>query len=250
MRLDKMAQPPGLSATESAQTNSSNPPQATAELLAEWTNANPENLDPRMYVYRPLTAAQEARHLYAGIKESPFVPNGVRITWPETKYKQMSLRDLEGYRPTQLRFLFPHPKEDRSDFWFENLISDLFIRVEEFSKSYFDRGFDFPASYRDDPWSEGISPQFIDIASHIARCDPARGGWSQLLTDRRERSFLVTGVISKILEMTVFSELLFGCDDEAVRGFSSKIALEALDKDMLQDEGKEPSQCATGGILC
>jgi len=207
-------------------------PDAVTELLTPTTSTVPDNLD------RSLAEEQQKRETFAGIKESSFVqvpsePAGLRKKW-----RPMSLLDLNSYHPAQLQFLFPHPKEDWNDPWFENLIHDLIVRIEDFSKAHFDGGICFPQDYKGSPWSE-VSPEFVDFASRVARGDPLRDSWARLLVDKEERSCLVMGVLSMILEKNVFSELLFGCDDHAIKGgVSNSAALEMLDKNMLMDESE------------
>jgi len=210
--------------------NLPNPPEAADGVL-------PNNLDPRKYAYQPLSEAARRRQVNAGIMENTYVPRPAKLAWIEKKFVPMSLRDLDDYHPTRLQFLFPHPKEDRSDGWFQNLIHDLFLRVASFSYDYFGRDHIFPWGYREDPWAEKLSPHFIGLASQIARADPRRGSWALLLVSGQERAYLVMGVISKILDASVFSQLLFGVSDEGAAGTSNRATLEAMDKTMLQQEG-------------
>ena len=212
-------------------------PAVTAGLLADATSTTLGNVDTTMYVYEAPTEEQRKREEFGGIRESGFVPRpgGMIFAGSDAKIKPMTLRDLEGYCPTQLQFLFPHPEKDRHDGWFLNLIFDLFVRVEAFSMKYFAREINFPANRNPDLWTEDLAPEFINYAADIARGDPLRGGWSQLLRSEKERSYLIMATISKILDANVFSELLFGAEEESG---DIKEGLKWMDENMLNEEGR------------
>lgn len=190
----------------------------------------PANPDPTMYREQPLTQEERNRAANTGIKESIWVP--LENTHVPGRFEPRSLRDLRGYRPTQLDFTLQHPEQDRKDEWFEHLLADLFHRVSDFCRETFGQGpKELLASYSASPWAARFSPQFVSFASQIARQDNHVGGWDHCLKDRDERTYLVMGIIAKILDENVFSELLFGVDED------SKRLLKTMDEQMLQEEG-------------
>lgn len=73
----------------------------------------------------------------------------------------------------------------------------------------------------DDP-IQGLSvdarslPTFLNFANQIAHPDADDGGWDNMLSDGDERSFLLTGIVLKILDAHVFQHMCFGATQDYV----------------------------------
>ncbi len=123
------------------------------------------------------------------------------------------------------------PREDWNDQWYERLTTQLFNRVWAFAEGAFGHKLSSPPESRRRPWSEPFSPQFVHIVSQIARKDDNVGGWDHVLLDGPERCYLAMGIIAKVLDEHVFSELVFG-DSE-----TNKKLWSALDESHMSEEG-------------
>ncbi len=170
----------------------------------------------------------------AGIHESPWVPlstsaanGGRRRFWTRT------LADIAQYKPTRLEFTFQQPAEDWSDDWYELLVSHLYERARRFALDEFGYTVAAPRGRSASVWAKDFSAEFISLASQATRKDVNIGGWDTILLDGKDRAYLVLGVLSRVLDEYVFSELAFG-DSEA-----NKKLWNALDENHLEEEGKE-----------
>jgi len=185
-----------------------------------------------MYTRRELSQTQKDQARVIGVRESIWIP--LPNSGPVQYFKPRSLHDLKGYTPTRLEFTHPHP--DNGYFrtvWFEMLFHGLYARVEDFAKDNFGQG-DLSVAYSGSPWVEGSSPVFVNYASKIARKDDRVGGWDGCLQNAVERQYLVMGVVAKVLDTKVFSELLFGADPKV------KAFLAGFDELKIQEEGSLP----------
>jgi hypothetical protein len=131
------------------------------------------------------------------------------------------------------------PKDELGSGWFEKVYTRLYVRVRQFVTEYFGYG-DVPVTGTADDapekgfiWLEArFSEQLMWFVEEVAMQDNnAVGGWDDLLVKRLLRECLVTGVIGKVLETSVFDDLLFGADK------TQKDMLEAQDKCTLELEG-------------
>ena len=142
-----------------------------------------------------------------------------------------SLRKLRGYQPTRLGFQEISPKtKELDDDWYELVMFSLFVRVYSFANRFF--GDEFPDEWETSPWLESLSDEFAHYASKVSKADPLVGGWDALLCDPLKRTSLVTGIMAKALEATVFSQLLFGADHR------QKEMLQAQDIATLEYDGR------------
>jgi len=165
-----------------------------------------------------------------GIVESPWFPLRSQ-SLGMGPFKARTLRDLDGYKPTRLAFRLEHPRTDWGDQWFEGLTRSLFLRVADFARSRFGLTLRVPWGYQQSPWSEAFSAQFIKLVSDISRKDDLVGGWDVCLLDSSERAYMVMGVIAKVLDENVFSELVFGDTPE------NKQLWQMLDNSYIGEEG-------------
>ncbi|KAL8370524.1 hypothetical protein RB595_000751 [Gaeumannomyces hyphopodioides] len=163
-----------------------------------------------------------------GIKPSHWVPNPIIDTHftPRTLH-----RDLEDYIPTRLEFTLPHAESERKDSWFEETFKHLYWTTCSFSILRLGQhNFHLPTGRS--PWRDAkLSTQFLSFASQLSHQDPLLGGWDLVLTDKTHRACLVTGILSKVLVNSVFSNLLWGATDEQT------MLLEAHDAATLSDDG-------------
>ncbi|KAI1870952.1 hypothetical protein JX265_005992 [Neoarthrinium moseri] len=69
----------------------------------------------------------------------------------------------------------------------------------------------------DEAWLQDLSPQFVQYANLVVHEDHQFGGYSQILNDKRNRKWLVVGILAQIIEKKIYTELLFGMTDEQRR---------------------------------
>ncbi|KAH8883839.1 hypothetical protein GQ53DRAFT_421488 [Thozetella sp. PMI_491] len=132
-----------------------------------------------------------------------------------------------------MRFQMSWPLEkELGHEWYEMLYTHLYVRVHKVAEQYFKLG-DLPkVRHWDSLWThQKFSDQFLYYAGVIARGDKKTGGWEEMLKSELHRQYLIMGVIGKVLETTVFSELLFGATEE-----QSKL-LKSQDTTMVMLEG-------------
>lgn len=131
------------------------------------------------------------------------------------KPKRPSLRELRNHQPDRLSFQAIEAKEEVDDDWYELVMLSLFLRVHSFVKGAFgDNSLSTHAQeWTTDPWLEKFSDDFVYYASQVSRGDPLMGGWDALLNMPVERTYLITGIIARVLSSHVFSKLLFGADE-------------------------------------
>jgi hypothetical protein len=173
------------------------------------------------------------------------------LSWPSWDFVSGESRDLaglaaDGWYPTRTRFDHPWRKAEYETEWYEAMYWNLFVRVREFVEEYFGCG-DIPGvpivppvgggggggEERGFPWLEGgFSKEFMWFVEKVAIQDNNAGGWDALLRRGVMRECLVTGIIAKLLETSVFDELLFGADQ------TQKTMLESQDECTLQHEGE------------
>ncbi|EFW99431.1 hypothetical protein CMQ_7799 [Grosmannia clavigera kw1407] len=141
-------------------------------------------------------------------------------------------RDLRNFRPTRLEFHVPHPDTDMNNDWFVLLFVTLHNLIRAFCHAHFRSEMSKPAGNEKwSPWETAMPPQFLHYAAEISRKDDYDGGWEILLIDPRQRSHMVMGIVAKVLEEHVTSDLLFGASEHHHN------ALSAADRNMLQEEG-------------
>lgn len=122
------------------------------------------------------------------------------------------------------------PDEVESE-WIQRFYSHLFLRLNEFVSVNFGHG-NFE-NVGTSVWATGgVSKHFVHYAQQVARQDNHTGGWDMLLHSGRQRTYLVVGIIGKMLQTHVFDDLLFG--GEA----SAKDILRTQDEGLLAVEGK------------
>lgn len=198
-------------------------------------------LDPKRYREKSQwTFTSEAAEAF-GIVESDWEPLSEDELFPENatdamreKYKRqpLSLSSLRRVQPTRLAFTFPHLESEMNDAWFEFLFKTLRDLVHDFSAIHFRSKISNVKSWN--LWGN-LSPQFLHYAKDTTRKDDCDGGWDRLLSDPLQRSYVVMGIVAKILDEHVFSNLLFGGEKH------HQDALSQWDRIMMQEEGEPPS---------
>ncbi|KAK5663542.1 hypothetical protein OQA88_3973 [Cercophora sp. LCS_1] len=160
-------------------------------------------------------------------------------------------KEGKGWKPTHIRPSIRKPRPNEFDAsWYTDMFTHLFVVVDSFSGGYFGHGnfkefvkygappptatpalpaspegtpaVETPATAtrinRRSPWSRaGFSQQFIHYASLVAKQDAHCGGWDVLLTSNVHRTYLVIGIIGRVLQNTVFDELLFGANEDQIK---------------------------------
>lgn len=142
--------------------------------------------------------------------------------------------DLPTLNPQPIRLNYePHPLDDQSDEWFMGMFRKLYAQAERFVvESYGVHDIDRGAFF--EPWACSMSPEFISWAESVAEPDPATGGWDNMLRNTEQRQWFVMGILMKIIEKKIFSEELFGANEQ------QRELLHGLDRALFQREGNFP----------
>jgi hypothetical protein len=154
--------------------------------------------------------------------------------WRDRRLEELTRGE---WRPVRPRFGGHWPAGEIESDWYERVYTHLYTKVGEFVREYFGYG-DLPVSSgvageRELVWLEsGFSEQFLWFVEKVAIQDNAAGGWDVLLVERRYRECLVSGVLAKSLEASVFDDLLFGADEV------QKNMLKAQDECTLEYDGE------------
>ncbi|KAF4984755.1 hypothetical protein FZEAL_116 [Fusarium zealandicum] len=121
---------------------------------------------------------------------------------------------LSGHSFPSRRVLdFSRLHEDLPDEFYEIHFNTLFVEIYSLVERFFCPDGDAVAS-KTSPWLRKFPEEFIKYVELLARPDPHAGKWERILRDRTERSFLLQGIIFKVLDSGVFSHLLFGAGSE------------------------------------
>jgi hypothetical protein len=191
----------------------------------------------------------EYKHRALGIKDALLGPRP-----PARRPWFRGMHELYGYKPVRQGFTEKWPDKEMRDDWYEIHWLNLRERTQNFAAKYFkfgDREL-FGAENHEtgesdkgdisDPnhflasvnslWLEGTSPQFIYYAKQVARQDNKTGGWEALLQKEKCRPLLVQGIIGRVLQMSVFTKLLFGCTED------EEIFLRKHDEVTITSDGK------------
>lgn len=159
------------------------------------------------------------------------------------------LRDLKGHQPARLEFRpmidvlldfeerrqNEHPRrpfrEDENvavpHTWVTDMSTSLFTRVWDFCADTFGREC-FGGRVDERDWTDFIlrklPAELINCASSVARGDPVRHpkpedphSYEHLFLAKNERTFLMVGTLSKLLQLHVFNSLLFGARPDETR---------------------------------
>ncbi|KAJ8066024.1 hypothetical protein OCU04_005118 [Sclerotinia nivalis] len=156
-----------------------------------------------------------------------------RTRWSWMAQSPNIIADLKNFMPLQFEFP-PHPERDRSNDWFQDAYAVLFDRIIVFAKDYF--GFQDLEGNFNEPWAIDMPDEFYRYVELIAEPDPAVGGWDEMLTNTETRTFLIVGIIVKILEVKVFAPNLWGNTKEG------EDLLHNLDRALLDSEGYSRQQ--------
>lgn len=144
---------------------------------------------------------------------------------------QHVLEQFQVLKPQPLQLTFtPHPAEDRSDRWYIEQFRRLYRRVTGFAHAYFGLH-DIDEGEFHQPWTAGMSEEFISYVEDVAEADPLDGGWDTLLRNTKQREWLIAGIIMRILEIQVFGKDLWGATETELD------LLYGLDRAFLEREG-------------
>jgi hypothetical protein len=144
---------------------------------------------------------------------------------------QHALEEFEKVQPQPIRFNFrPHPLKDRSDEWYIEQFRRLFRRIHNFASDYFGLH-DLDQGDLHQPWAAGMSPEFLRWVEDVATADPMVGSWDPLLQNTAQRTWLIVGIITRILEIQVFGADLWGAEPQ------EKELLLGMERGLLNREG-------------
>ncbi|KAE8450620.1 hypothetical protein EG329_005964 [Mollisiaceae sp. DMI_Dod_QoI] len=174
---------------------------------------------------------------FKGREENQKLLNDALIREPAKKQKlsneiqTQAPTDLAQLNPQPIRLNYdPHPLEDQSDEWFMEMFKKLYAQTERFVIQFYglhdlDQGVFF------EPWTCGVSPEFISWAEQVAEPDPAVGGWDMILRNTEQRQWFIMGILTKIIQKKVFDEELFGANEQQYD------LMHGLDRALFQREG-------------
>ncbi|KAL7919646.1 hypothetical protein ACQKWADRAFT_329444 [Trichoderma austrokoningii] len=120
------------------------------------------------------------------------------------------LRQRKTTRPSQRELPFSELQAEIPDTSFEEGFSLLYSEINKFIKNGIGKK---AVSTKKSLWSKRHSKEFLSFAAMIAR-PGADGEWEKLLRSRPYRCALLAGVMMKVLDKHVFSDLLFGAGPE------------------------------------
>lgn len=129
----------------------------------------------------------------------------------------------------------PHPISGRDDYFYQNEFTRLYNQLEALVQQHFGRA--VPTEFEvdkdnDRPRPPNLSKEFLHYGGLVAEPDVHSGGWNRLLYDPRQRKWLVMGIIARVLDGKIFSELLFGASEQQTE------MLKAMETTMVFDEGE------------
>ena len=202
--------------------------------LAERHSASSEAVRTLGYHWVEKTALHENLAEHFGIDESLLAPLIPEQPPGGRRSHSRSLEQLARQPPSRMRFAMAWPRDkELPSAWFEILYTHLYARTFQLAERYFTyKHIPFVPQW-DSLWvREDFSPQFVYYAGLVARGDAKTGGWETVLRKSYYRQYLIMGIIGKVLETSVFNELLFGADD------SQATLLKAQDEATLHLEGE------------
>lgn len=128
-----------------------------------------------------------------------------------------------------------HPLSDHSDGFYRDENAYLYRQIETLVQEYF--GQPIPKRFdaeniSNSPWLQNLPAEFYTYAGFTAQPDAHSGGWGRLMCDPGQRKWLVMGILARVLERNVFSELLFGAHEQHIT------MLENMEKAMVFEEGE------------
>ncbi|KAH8202716.1 hypothetical protein TruAng_003092 [Truncatella angustata] len=109
------------------------------------------------------------------------------------------------------------PPQGYDDGWFSQNNLVLYELSCKWSETYFAKR-NLPESYNDRTWFTRLNAQFIQYANLVAHEDIFFGpkfndkvdGWEHIIRDRKNRKWLIVGMLGQIIEKKIYVELLFG----------------------------------------
>jgi hypothetical protein len=150
-----------------------------------------------------------------------------------------------------LQMNFGHHPHEYTDDQYEDAFINLDSLVVNFSRKFFGvkyniRGMLLENDSKDTPvrterarlqhallW-QSFSPELMNYIELVAIGDcgtKSDRNWDSLLTNSEEREWLIAAIVNKIIEVKIFSQLLWGATEDQLR------ALDGADKSLWQAEG-------------
>lgn len=126
------------------------------------------------------------------------------------------MKEFEHCSPTRLALEFRPLHEEQGDEFYELNFGRLFVEVYTLAERTFSVT-KRPGPVKRAAWLMEYSESFYKYAEALANPDSNAGNWSRLLRDEKERGFLLSAMIMKVLDTQVFSSLLFGADPDQLK---------------------------------
>ncbi|KAI1076177.1 hypothetical protein F5B20DRAFT_336435 [Whalleya microplaca] len=166
----------------------------------------------------------------------PSANGGANETQPDTPFPVNMSSELEkDNRPARIDFVswmgFSEHVGDFDDEFYSNHWENLYTKTVDFAARWFDLSVDLEPVFGAKVWDLPLTVQFKEYAGLVAHEDKLRGGWPAILNHPRPRRWLVTGILSQIMEKKIFNELLFGATP------AYKDELDRLDSKFIDREG-------------
>ncbi|KAI8691629.1 hypothetical protein NCS56_00155800 [Fusarium sp. Ph1] len=123
------------------------------------------------------------------------------------------MKEFRSFSPSRLALDFSLVGQDLPDEFYESHFNTLLKNVYSLVQRVFCPR-DNAQAPKVSPWLREYSNEFLEYVKLVAHPDVRAGKWGRLLSDKAERTCLLTAVIFKVLETNVLSCLLFGADSE------------------------------------
>ncbi|KAI8689033.1 hypothetical protein NCS55_00159100 [Fusarium keratoplasticum] len=123
------------------------------------------------------------------------------------------MKEFRSFSPSRLALDFSLVGQDLPDEFYESHFNTLLKNVYSLVQRVFCPR-DNAQAPKVSPWLREYSNEFLQYVKLVAHPDVRAGKWGRLLSDKAERTCLLTAIIFKVLETKVLSCLLFGADSE------------------------------------
>ncbi|KAK6070162.1 hypothetical protein SCUP515_08646 [Seiridium cupressi] len=164
--------------------------------------------------------------------------------------RRRNARSGPDYRVRRVDFgVETPPPQGYEDFWYAENNRKLYDLASEWSETYFARR-NLPEKYNDRTWFWKLNDQFIQYANLVAHEDSFFGpefdgrvdGWEHIVKDRKNRKWLIMGILAQIIEKKIYVELLFGATPEESK------QLDQQDSDNISKDGYQRAAARSQSI--
>lgn len=145
------------------------------------------------------------------------------------------MNELRSFSPSRLALDFSLVGQDLPDEFYESHFNTLLKNVYALAQGV-SRPRENSHARKIHPWLREYPTEFLEYVQLVAHPDARAGKWGRLLTDKAQRTCLLTSIIFKVLDTNVFSCLLFGADLE------HEALLSSCDSALIDAEGFQRSK--------